>query len=97
LLIDTELIPGLDIISQARALALAIGLLDVHLTTLCYTEREKFTRKQQGVGWVRLNHRLNIELDFQSIFGHSCTRWLITRKKQPAPPPRIWAHIRWRY
>ncbi len=37
-------------------------------------------------------HKLNKELDLQSLFVlhvHSCTHWL-----RPRPPPRIWAHIR---
>jgi hypothetical protein len=36
----------------------------------------------------RLNHRLNMELDLQSLFGlhvHSCTHWL--RPRNPLPPP----------
>jgi hypothetical protein len=40
------------------------------------------------------DHRLNMELDRQSLFGlhvHSCTHWL----KPPTPlTPHIWAHIR---
>ncbi len=43
-------------------------------------------------------HRLNMELDLQSLFGlyvHSCTHWL--RPRNCLPPPRIWAHIRGRY
>jgi hypothetical protein len=42
-------------------------------------------------------HRLNMELDLQSLFGlhvQSCTHWL--RPRNPPAPP-IWAHIRWRY
>ncbi len=34
------------------------------------------------------DHRLNIELDLQSLFGlhvHSCTHWL--RPRNPPPPP----------
>ncbi len=45
----------------------------------------------------RQSHRLNIELDLQSLFGlhvHSFTHWL--RPRIPPPPP-IWAHIRGRY
>jgi hypothetical protein len=44
------------------------------------------------------SHRLNMESDFQSLFGiHvqcSCTNWL--RPRNP-PPPRNWAHLRGRY
>jgi hypothetical protein len=44
-------------------------------------------------------HRLNMELDLQSLFGlhgHSCTHWL--RPRNPPPlSPHIWAHIRGRY
>ncbi len=43
---------------------------------------------------VSLNHRLNMDLDLQSLFGlhmHSL------RESRPRPPPRIWAHIRGRY
>ncbi len=42
-------------------------------------------------------HRLNMELDLQSLFGlhvHSCTHLL--RSRTPSPP-RIWAHIRGRW
>jgi hypothetical protein len=46
-------------------------------------------------------HRLNIELDFQSLFGlhvHSCIHWMRPRNAPPPPhPPLIWAHIRERY
>ncbi len=48
--------------------------------------------------WVYKPPRLNMELDFQSVFGlhvHSCTHWL--RPRNPPPSPRIWAHIRGRY
>jgi hypothetical protein len=45
-------------------------------------------------------HRLNMELDLQSLFGlhvqfvHRCTYWL----RPPATsPPCIWAQIRGRY
>ena len=37
---------------------------------------------------IRKNHRLNMELDLQSLFGlhvHSCTLWL--RPRNPPPPP----------
>jgi hypothetical protein len=46
-----------------------------------------------------LSHRLNMELDLQSLFGlhvHSCTRWLKTRNPPPHPPARggyWWAKI----
>jgi hypothetical protein len=42
-------------------------------------------------------HRLNIELDLQSLFElhlHSCSYWL---RPPNSPPPRIWAHIRGSY
>jgi hypothetical protein len=32
-------------------------------------------------------HRLNMELDLQSLFVQSCTHWLSSRN----PTPRIWA------
>ncbi len=46
---------------------------------------------------LRTNHRLNMVLDLQSLFGlplYSCTPWL-----RPRTPrlPLIWAHIRGRY
>ncbi len=44
------------------------------------------------------SHRLNMELDHQSLFGLrmlSCTHWLRPRNRNPIP--RIWAHIRGRY
>ncbi len=40
-------------------------------------------------------HRLNMEIDLQSLFGlhvHSCYHWLRTRNP---PPPRIWARGRY--
>ncbi len=43
------------------------------------------------------NHRINMELDLQSLFGlhvHSCTHGLRPRN---LPPPHIWAYIRGRY
>ncbi len=46
-----------------------------------------------------LSHRLNMELDLQSLFGlhvHSCTHWLRPRTPPPSTP-RSWAHIRGRY
>jgi hypothetical protein len=36
-------------------------------------------------------HRLNKEIDLQSLFGLLCTTVLTP---QLPPPPRIWAHIR---
>ncbi len=42
-------------------------------------------------------HRLNMDLDLQSLFGlhvHSCTHWL--RPCNNPPSPRIWAQIRGR-
>jgi hypothetical protein len=43
-----------------------------------------------------IQHRLNMELDLQSLFGLPCAAVLISYKTQH-PPPRIWAHIRGRY
>ncbi len=50
---------------------------------------------------MRVNYRLNMALDLQSLFGlhvhTSCTYWLRPRNTTPAPPSaRIWAHIRGR-
>ncbi len=48
-------------------------------------------------GLLLNRHRLNMELDLQSLFGlhmHSCTHWL--RPRNP-PSARIWAHIRERH
>ncbi len=44
-------------------------------------------------------HRLNMELDLQSLFGLLCVAVLIGRDPSTPPPPlpRIWAHIRERY
>jgi hypothetical protein len=43
-------------------------------------------------------HRLNMELDLQSLFGLLCTAALIDwLRPYNAPPLRIWAHIRGRY
>jgi hypothetical protein len=47
----------------------------------------------EGQEQLTLHHRLNMELDPQSLFGlhvHRCTDWL-----RPATPllPRIWAHL----
>jgi hypothetical protein len=36
---------------------------------------------------VGLNHRLNMELDLQSFFSHSCFNWLRPRNSPPPPPP----------
>jgi hypothetical protein len=44
-------------------------------------------------------HRLNMELDLQSLFSlykHSCTHWLGPHNPS-APSRRMWAHIRGRY
>jgi hypothetical protein len=46
---------------------------------------------------VLFHHRLNMELDLQSLFGlhvNSCTHWLRPRN---SPSPRIWAHLRGSY
>ncbi len=48
------------------------------------------------------DHRLNMELNRQSLFGlhlHSWTHWLRLRNRNPSPPPslRIWPHIRSSY
>ncbi len=53
-----------------------------------------------GYGTVCTIHRLNMELDLQSLFGlhvQSCTHCLAETPPPPPPPPRIWAHIRGRY
>ncbi len=43
-------------------------------------------------------HRLNMELDLQSLFGLLCTAVLIGwDPATPSPSPRIWSHIRGRY
>ncbi len=60
----------------------------------CQMLRLRFTIQYVRMS-VNLNHRLNMELDHQSLFGlhvHSCTHWLRPR----TPPPRIWAHTRTR-
>jgi hypothetical protein len=41
------------------------------------------------------NHRFNMELDLQSLFGLLCTAVLIGR--DPATSLRFWAHIRGRH
>ncbi len=46
---------------------------------------------------IHTNHRLNRQLNLQSLLGlhvHSCTHWMSSRNP---PPPRFWAHIRGRY
>jgi hypothetical protein len=48
---------------------------------------------------VKSSHRLNLELNLQSLFGllctlYSCTHWLRPRN---TPTPRIWTHIQGRY
>ncbi len=44
------------------------------------------------------DHRLNMELDLQSLFGLLWTAVFIGWETLPLPPsPRIWAHIRGRY
>ncbi len=55
---------------------------------------------KERVSWffpaLLFTHRLNMELDLQSLFGlhvHSCTHRLRPR----IPPPRIWARIPGRY
>ncbi len=46
----------------------------------------------------RVLHRLNTELDLQSLFGLLCTAVLIGWDSATVPlPPGIWAHIRGRY
>ncbi len=40
-------------------------------------------------------HFLKLELDLQILLGLLCTAVLIGG--DPAPPPRIWAHLRGRY
>jgi hypothetical protein len=51
--------------------------------------------------FLTVHHRLNMEIDLQSLYGlhvHSCTHWLRPRNPPyPPPPPGIWAHIRGRY
>jgi hypothetical protein len=44
-----------------------------------------------------VRHRLNMELDLQSLFGFLCTAVLIGLDPATPPFPRIWAHIRGRY
>ncbi len=45
---------------------------------------------------VGLSHRLDMELDLQSLFGLLCTAVLMAETPQLPPPPRIWPHIRGR-
>jgi hypothetical protein len=48
-----------------------------------------------GVGW---SHRLNMELDLQSLFGLHAQLYSFAETPQQSPPHlRIWAHIRERY
>jgi hypothetical protein len=46
---------------------------------------------QYSLGDQYVNHRLNMELDLQSLFGlnvvHSCTHWLGPRYPLTPPPP----------
>jgi hypothetical protein len=46
-----------------------------------------------------LPHRLNMELDLQSLFGLLCTVQLYSLAKTPqlSPSPSFWAHTRGRY
>ncbi len=49
---------------------------------------------------VRSNHRLNMELDLQSIFRlhvQNCAQLYSLLRPRNSPPPRIWAYIRGRY
>ncbi len=44
-----------------------------------------------------VDHRLNMELDRQSLFGlhvHSCTHWLRARHPPPPPPPHLGPYTR---
>jgi hypothetical protein len=41
-----------------------------------------------------LSHRLNMDLDLQSLFGLMCTAVLIGWDPATPPYPRIWARIR---
>jgi hypothetical protein len=43
------------------------------------------------------NHRLNMKLDLQSLFGLLCTAVLIVWDFVTPPSPSIWAHLRGRY
>jgi hypothetical protein len=80
------------------------NLLNIHFELLCLQSLQHIVQcsvicvKKLSVNCSMLNwlrHRLSIKLDLQSLFGlhvYSCTHETL----QP-PPPRIWAHIRWRY
>jgi hypothetical protein len=60
-------------------------------------ERRRGRRRGEGVQQSLPHHRLNIELELQSLFGPHVldfTHWL--RPRNP-PPPHIWAPIRGRY
>ncbi len=50
----------------------------------------------QAGGDIPDNHRLNVELNLQSLFGPLCTAALIGWDPATHPSPRIWAHIRGR-
>ncbi len=53
--------------------------------------------KKKRLSLDPVHHRLNMELDLQSLFRlhvHSCIHWLWPRN---LPPPRNWAHILGRY
>ncbi len=43
-----------------------------------------------------IDHRLNMELDFQSLFGSCVQLYSLAETPQLPPSPRIWAHIRGR-
>ncbi len=67
------------------------GIFDVQKTVILWN---KACMDKCLYVFMRDIHRLNMELDLQSLFElhvHSCTHWL------NPPPPRIWAHIRGRY
>ncbi len=53
------------------------------------------------LNWNQWNHRLNMELDLQSLFGLLCTLHLYslaeTETPPLPPPPHIWAQIRVSY
>jgi hypothetical protein len=46
---------------------------------------------------MSIENKLNIELDFQSLFGLLWTAVLIETETPQPPPPRILAHILERY
>ncbi len=55
-----------------------------HLVGLTYHPKEG----------VVVKHRLNIELDLQSLVGLLCTQlYSLAEAPQFRPSPRIWAHI----